>query len=107
MEERRTSSFPRKKRRFLVEFSLQGTSCTGFSHDVSASGIFVRSVRLPDLGTNLTLSVHLPGGKRFMVRCKVVRTRKVPGNLSTLLPSGFAVRITSAPEEYYQMLTTL
>jgi hypothetical protein len=107
MEERRSVSFPRKKRRYLVEYSLEGSSCNGFSHDVSASGIFVRSARLPDPGTNLTLSVHLPGGSRLTVRCKVVRTHRVPGRLSTVKPSGFAVRIIDAPEDYYQLLATL
>ena len=36
-------AFARKKRRFLVEFNLRGAACTGFTYDVSASGIFVRS----------------------------------------------------------------
>jgi hypothetical protein len=107
MMERRAYSFPRKKRRFLVQFSLKGNPCSGFSHNLSASGIFVQSVRLPDPGTNLTLTVHLPDGKPFMVFCRVVRTHRVPGTLSAVMPSGFAVRITNAPEDYFQLVATL
>ena len=65
MAERR--AFARKKRRFLVEFSLQGAACNGFTYDVSPSGIFVRSTRLPNPGTYLTANLHLPEGKRIAV----------------------------------------
>lgn len=106
MTERRTG-FPRRKRRFLVDFVLQGSSCSGFSHDVSASGIFIQAARLPDPGTNLTLTMHVAGSTRLTLRCKVVRTHRVPGGLARVVASGFAVCITQAPEEYYQLLTTL
>jgi hypothetical protein len=107
MTEKRTISYPRKKRRYLVEFSIDGVSCTGFSNDLSASGMFVRSARLPNPGTRLTLTLHLPGNKRTTLSCQVVRTHRVPGGLSTVRPNGFAVRIGQAPEEYFQLLATL
>lgn len=105
MAERR--AFARKKRRFLVEFSLQGANCTGFTYDVSPTGIFVRSVRLPPPGTIVTANLHLPDGKRIAVRGKVVRSFRVPPALSRLIPSGFSIRISESPEEYFQFLTTL
>ena len=105
MAERR--SFARKKRRFLVEFSLQGTSCTGFTYDVSPTGIFVRSIRLPQPGTILTANLHLPDGKRIAVRGKVVRSFRVPPQLSRLIPSGFSMRLSESPEDYFQFLATL
>lgn len=105
MAERR--SFARKKRRFLVEFSLQGASCTGFTYDVSPTGIFVRSIRLPQPGTILTANLHLPDGKRIAVRGKVVRSFRVPPQLSRLIPSGFSMRLSESPEDYFQFLATL
>ena len=57
MPERR--SYARKKRRFLVEFQVQGSPCTGFTYDVSPSGIFVRSARLPQPGAYMTANLHL------------------------------------------------
>lgn len=103
--ERRT--FARKKRRFLVEFSLRGASCTGFTYDVSPTGIFVRSIRLPDPGTVVTANLHLPEGKRVAVRGKVVRSFRVPASLSRLIPSGFSIRLSDSPEDYFQFLATL
>jgi PilZ domain len=105
MSERRT--FARKKRRFLVEFSLQGANCTGFTYDVSPTGIFVRSIRLPSPGTVLTANLHLPEGKRIAVRGNVVRSFRVPPALSRLIPSGFSMRLSETPEDYFQFLATL
>ena len=105
MAERRT--FSRKKRRFLVEFSLQGAPCTGFTYDVSPTGIFVRSVRLPAPGTLLTASMHLSDGRRIAVRGRVVRSFRVPAALSRLIPSGFSMRLSDTPEDYYRLLATL
>jgi hypothetical protein len=105
MAERRT--FARKKRRFLVELSLQGANCTGFTYDVSPTGIFVRSIRLPSPGTVLTANLHLPEGKRIAVRGKVVRSFRVPPALSRLIPSGFSIRLSDTPEDYFQFLATL
>jgi hypothetical protein len=105
MAERR--SFARKKRRFLVEFNLQGTHCNGFTYDVSPNGIFVRSIRLPMPGTFLTANLHLPEGRRIALRGRVVRSFRVPPALSRLVPSGFSIRLSDTPEDYFQLLATL
>jgi hypothetical protein len=99
--------FARSRRRFLVEFDLEGTVCTGFTNDVSPTGIFIRSVRLPAPGTLLTASLHLPEGRRIAVRGRVVRSHRVPTALSRLIPSGFSIRLSDTPEDYFQFLTTL
>ncbi len=105
MAERR--GFARKKRRFLVEFHLQGSNCTGFTYDVSASGIFVRAMRLPPLGTDITASLHLMTGKRIAVRGRVVRSHRVPAELARVVPSGFSICLSETPEDYSQFLATL
>jgi hypothetical protein len=103
--ERRT--FARKKRRFLVEFSVRGAACTGFTYDVSASGIFVRSVRLPDPGTFIAADLRLPEGKRCTVRGRVTRAFRVPPSLSRVIPSGFSMRLSESPEDYFTFLASL
>ena len=105
MAERR--GFARKKRRFLVEFHLQGANCTGFTYDVSPSGIFVRSIRLPALGTYLTANLHLTAGKRIAVRGRVVRSHRVPAELARVVPSGFSMTLSDTPEDYFQFLASL
>lgn len=105
--EKKKRAFERKKRRLLVEFSLDGTHHSGFTFDVSPTGIFVRSSRLPNLGTALSLNVHLPDGRHVVLRGKVVRSFRVPTALSRLIPSGFALQVSESPEEYFQFLTTI
>lgn len=105
MSERR--GFGRKKRRFLVEFKLRGAQCTGFTYDISPTGIFVRSVRLPEPGTFMSADLHLPQGKRLTVRGKVVRSFRVPASLARLVPSGFSMKLSESPEDYFQFLSTL
>jgi hypothetical protein len=100
-------SFARKKRRFLVEFNLQGAQCNGFTYDVSPTGIFVRCIRLPNPGTFLTANLHLPEGRRIEIRGKVVRSFRVSPSLSRLIPSGFSIRLSDTPEDYFQLLSTL
>src|SRR5215472_16888099 len=102
MAERRT--FARKKRRFLVEFHLQGSSCTGFTYDVSPNGIFIRSQRLPSPGTLLTANLHLTEGRRIAVRGRVVRSYSVPPSMARLVPSGFSISLSETPEDYFQFL---
>jgi hypothetical protein len=105
MAERRSSA--RKKRRFLVEFSLLGTNCTGFTNDFSQTGIFVRSIRLPNPGTFLTANLHLAAGRRIAVSGKVVRSFRVPSVLASHVPSGFSMRLSDTPEDYFQFFATL
>jgi hypothetical protein len=105
MAERR--SFARKKRRFLVEFQVRGSSCTGFTYDVSPSGIFVRSARLPEPGAFMTANLHLAEGKRIAVRGRVMRSYRVPPALARMVPSGFSMKLSDTPEDYFQFLASL
>jgi hypothetical protein len=47
--------------------------------------------------------LHLPEGKRIPVRGRVVRSFRVSPTLSRLIPSGFSIRLSDTPEEYYQL----
>ena len=99
--------FPRKRRRLTVEFEWEKTPCTGFTYDISPAGIFVRATRFPKPGARISATLVLPGDKPVKVRGTVVRTFRVPGNLTRLIPSGFSLRLTEQPEEYLAYLAAL
>ena len=105
MVNRRFSS--RKKRRYLIEWPSGDSLCTGFTQDISPTGIFVRSTYIPKIATALTLQLLLPGGRKLQLRGTVVRSQRVPQNLRAVVPSGFGVRLNEAPEEYFQLLANL
>lgn len=97
----------RKKRRFLIEFETADTTSTGFTHNLSPTGIFVRSIRTVKPGTALTARLYLPNGQKLPLRGSVVRTFRAPSVLSHILPSGFGLRLLEIPPAYLQFLATL
>jgi hypothetical protein len=100
--------FPRKKRRLTVEFTLNKADCTGFTYDLSPSGIFVRSIRIPRLGARLKVRLFLPNSKEIPLEGAVVRSFRVPPSLARAIPSGFCLKILERPpEEYLQFLASL
>lgn len=105
MPERRR--FSRIRKRYLVDFRADGRRCSGFTHNLSPMGLFVCWVYLPKPGTALSLRLKVPEGKKFAMAVKVVRSYKVPQQLTQFVPSGFCVRFEQAPEEYFQLLARL
>jgi PilZ domain len=100
--------FPRKKRRLTVEFNWNKSPCTGFTYDLSVSGIFVRSIRIPRLGTRLKIVLFLPNAKEVPLVGSVVRSFRVPSSLARTIPSGFCLRIVERPpEDYLQFLASI
>lgn len=92
----------RSKRRFLVEFETTLSKVTGFTHDVSRTGLFVRTNRIPRLGKILRAVLHLPGGKQVNVNGTVVRIFRASSTLSSVVPSGFGLRLSSDNSAEYQ-----
>ena len=98
----------RKKRRFLVEFEAAGTRHTGFTHDISPSGLFVCSIRAPKPGTPVTMKLRASKDKEHPLRGVAVRSFRGPAGLAAVMPSGFGVQFSQTPpEEYFQLLATL
>ena len=97
----------RRKRRYLVEWQKGDYVCTGFTQDISPTGIFVRSTHIPDVGATIAFQLLLPGGPKLRMRATVVRTYRVPQNLRLYIASGFGVRLIDAPEEYFLLLARL
>ena len=98
----------RIRRRYLVEWqSGDDVLYTGFTHDISPTGGFVRSSNIPKVGETLALWLLIPRGGKLKLRCSVVRSQEVPQHLRATRPSGFGVRLTEAPEEYFQLLANL
>jgi hypothetical protein len=105
---RKERQYPRKKRRLTVEFNWDNSPCTGFTYDLSPSGIFVRSVRIPPLGTRLKAILFLPNAAEIRIVGAVVRSYRVPSSLARTIPSGFCLKILETPpESYLQFLASI
>ena len=99
--------YPRVRRRLVIEFHLAGAPYYGFTNNLSPMGLFVRSIRIPNLGASLSAELHLPDGKRIPLKGTVVRSYRAPTAVARLVPSGFGMALSSSPEEYFQFLATL
>jgi PilZ domain len=96
------------KRRFLVEFESAGIKHTGFTHDMSTSGLFVCSIRSPKPGTVVSMILRRSKDEDVGLTGVVVRSFRGPTSLAGLLPSGFGVQFSQTPpEEYFRLLATL
>jgi hypothetical protein len=97
----------RRKCRYLVEWTRWGAVCTGFTNDISPTGMFVRTTTIPDNGESVTIHLLVRAGKKLRLRGTVVRSYRVPANLRRYVASGFGVRLDEAPEEYFELLASL
>lgn len=95
---------PRRRCRLLVDFDTTLSRTTGFTNDLSTSGIFIRTVRIPRVGKLIRALLHAPDGHTIPVEGVVVRSFRAPGALRTLIPSGFVLRIPPEhPPEYDEL----
>jgi hypothetical protein len=97
----------RRKCRYLVEWVRWGVLCTGFTFDISPTGVFVRSTNIPEHGESITVHLLVRAGRKLRLRGTVVRSFRVPSDLQRYLPGGFGIRLEEAPEEYFELLANL
>ena len=105
MKEKRAS--PRQRLRMIVNFETAGWRTTGITHDVSRTGIFVRTIRIPRVGSEVTLNVHLAEGREVELSGKVMRSYSAPGTLRFVVPSGFGIRLGRNSEGYRAFVVAL
>lgn len=98
--EKRTSK--RHARRLKVRFGEKGStpvfSHSGFTHDVSMTGLFVVTGQRPKLRTRMHLELTLPGERPLYLEGVVTRQVLVPPELRQVLSAGFGVRLLTGPE---------
>lgn len=106
MAEKRT--FPRKKKRLIVDFDLDQATYTGFTWDISYTGLFIASTHMPRIGLILPVRIHLPDGKKVSCTGKVIRGKRMPASLAfSEGASGFSLELIGYHEEYTRFFGTL
>lgn len=91
--DRRTA--PRCRVEVLVDFSPSDSKTTGITYDVSLTGMFVRTSRLPENGQKLLATLRFPDGRQLLIQGEVVRTFHPSALLRGLLPTGFAMTVNN------------
>ena len=97
----------RRRIRLIVNIGGPGSRTAGITFDVSRSGLFVRTVHLPRVGSLLELAIHLTDGTEIPVTGRVVRTFSAMGQIRFVIPSGFGMRVSPASETYERFVASL
>jgi hypothetical protein len=95
----------------MVQFSLgEGLEpnpvSTGMTRDLSRSGIFVQTSRLPSVGDRLSLTLHLTSKDRVRVGGEVVRLVTQTEAREMALQPGFGARVTDASGRYQKFVVS-
>lgn len=99
--------FPRKGKRLLIEFvDATGTKRTGYTRDLSFTGLFIVSEHLPPVGA-LTITLHLPRGKVVDLHGRVVRQGRGTASVSGSAPIGFGFALGGYSEDFTQLVSGL
>jgi hypothetical protein len=88
----------RIKRRLIVKFGEKDLSQSGFTADVSATGLFIVAASIPKLDTRLHLQLFVEAERYLLFEGEVRRHKLVPPELRTLERSGFGVHLLTPRE---------
>jgi hypothetical protein len=103
MADKRT--FPRKKKRLIVSFEVDGRTATGFTLDISHTGLLVSSLHLPKPGESVRVTLQLQNGRKVECEGTVVRTRRLPAALAQGHGSAFSLSLGGYHEEYARLVS--
>lgn len=91
----------RYPRRLTLRYGEKELDRTGFSNDISVTGIFIVAQTLPPpIGSRIHLQLMMDGGKSIFLEGVVRRHKIPPAELRGLERTGFAVRFLT-PEELF------
>jgi Tfp pilus assembly protein PilZ len=91
-------------RRLEIEFSAKDQTHRGISSNFSLGGIFIRTNRAFEPGTEVDLLIHLPDGTRSKAKGIVKMAMKTP---VVSLKNGMGVEITEKDQQYIKFVETL
>jgi Tfp pilus assembly protein PilZ len=94
----------RTKRRLMVRYGLNEVSKTGFTRNLSDSGMFIQTTQIFKPGTTIQIEVVFPSGK-FAIWGRVVRARRVPAQLTSIMASGMGIKFIDSGDEWREKFT--
>ena len=100
--------YPRKKGRFLVEYTdVGGSHRMSFTRDVSLNGFFVIAESSPKPGGPTVCRLHGPRGKLIELSGHVVRVGRSAASGGTAVATGFAFHISGLNDDYMALVDSL
>lgn len=98
----------RTKRRMACRISIGGQRFSGVVLDLSSSGLFVQTTARPRAREFVSVELSVVGRReRVRLDAQVARVFLVPAQLVAVAQGGLGLRITNAPESFFELLRTI
>ena len=89
----------RASRRLMVRFGTRGPEKTGFTKNISETGLYLATNAVYQPGSTIEVTLHFPE-KTWTFWAKVAWAKKVPANLSHVLECGMGIHFVDPGEEW-------
>lgn len=86
----------RARRRVKVRFGISVPEKTGFSKDISETGMFIRTNQVLNPGSTIQVQIEFPD-ETFNLWAKVIWAKKVPQQLAHIMDCGMGVHFIEPP----------
>jgi hypothetical protein len=101
----------RHKKRLSLRFGINDTEKLAFTEDISAHGLFIKTVNILPLGSRVKVEIALPDGVMIRLEGMVRWSKRVPPQMIHLVKkSGFGILITrflEGEDRYRNMVAEL
>ncbi len=104
MEKRRNRRY---SKRFKVRFGVKELSATGFTNDISATGMFVVTTTTMSIGARVHVEVTVDEDEKLFFEGAVARLTLVAPELRQIMKGGFGLRFLSGSELMGEMVPHL
>ncbi len=97
----------RHKKRLTLKFGIEAPNKVAFTEDISAHGLFIKTVNILPLGSRVRVEITMPDGVTVLLEGMVRWSKRVPPQMIHLVrKSGFGIMITRflGGEENYRNL---
>jgi len=75
--------------------------------DMSATGIFVRTIATPPVGAEVIVNVRMPGGRHWCPRAEVAREPQRNGASVPVPKRGLGLHLLEIPDDYAEFVASL
>jgi len=102
-----TSRIKRHKKQYRIRFGIYLPMCSALTEDISARGLFIKTVKIVPAGTLIEIELTMPNNNTVSMKGIVRWAKSDPAHSSNILhESGMGVEITKfiRGEEIYQNL---
>jgi Tfp pilus assembly protein PilZ len=89
-------AWPRFRSEVVVGFFDGESEAAGLTWDVSVGGMFIRTSRMPEVGSKLMVRMRFSEDRQLLVQGRVVRSFQAPPLVRHLFPTGFGLEISGS-----------